>query len=273
LDRALFIKVLFLVTVCVMLLNCGTGGPANTLEKIRQEKYIAIAIHPVNPPFEYGAGTGVKGFDADLAELIAKEMQVEAKWIKKPFDKCFEYLRKGDVDMVINAVTITENRQEEFLFSDPYFETGQIIAVKEDVDNIETTEDLMGKKVGVQRNTTADLYLRREGKNEINIQPYDSFEDALFDLNRDLLDAVVGDAPTILYNIRELFPSIKTVGDLLTDEKYGIVFRTTDTELCNEVNRILAKLKQDGTLDDLVKKWNLVPAMEEDLAQMPDTTE
>jgi len=259
LNKKAIIQNALLVGLLILVLSCGPGGPQNNLEKIKKDKYMVVAIHPVNPPFEYGAGTGVKGFDADLIENISKEMNVEAKWIKKPFDKCFDYLKKGDVDMVINAVTITSKRKEEFLFSDPYFETGQIISVKKKVEDINSVEDLLGRKVGVQKSTTAELYLREKGQNEINIQPYDSFEDALFDLNRELLDAVVGDAPTMLYNIRELFPSIKTVGTLLTTEKYGIVFKKSDTQLCAEVNRILKKLEQNGTLQYLSQKWSLIP--------------
>ncbi len=259
------IKIIVALGLVTLLFSCGTGTPKNTLEKIKKEGKLVIATHPVNPPFEFGAGTGVDGFDYDLAENIAKDMGVETQWIKKQFDKCFEYLKTGEVDMVINAVTITPERETEYLFSDPYFETGQIIAVRKERDDIKTADDLKGKKVGVQKNTTAEAYLKNMG--DVDIVEFDSFDDALFELNRKLLDAVVGDAPTIQYDIR-LLANLKTVGQLLTHEKYGIVFRKNETELRDAVNKILEKMKQNGKLQELIEKWKLEtpaePAVQEE---------
>lgn len=236
--------------------GCGPSTPKNTLEKVTHERKLTIATHPVNPPFQFGAGTGVDGFDYDLVQAIAKEMGTDTQWFKKQFDKCFDYLRTGDVDIVINAVTITPERQEEFLFSDPYFETGQIIAIRKDREDIKNPEDLKGKRVGVQRGTTAEQFLLALGEGAVTIMPFDSFDDALFELNRTLLDAVVGDAPTILYDIR-LLSNLRTVGELLTREEYGIVMRKGDIELQAEINRILSVLRENGTIDALVEKWQL----------------
>lgn len=255
-NRKALIAWILLTGLALVMISCGPGEPKNTLEKVKKEAKLIVATHPVNPPFEFGAGTGVDGFDFDLTEAIAKKMGVKTEWIKKQFEQCFEYLQTSEVEMVINAVTITPERTKTFLFSTPYFETGQIIATRKERTDINSAQDLKGKKVGVQKQTTAEDFLLSMGKGEIEIVPFDSFDDALFELNRKLLDAVVGDAPTIQFDLRML-TNLKTVGQLLTKEQYGIVFRKNDLELKNEVDKIILQMKSSGELKELEKKWNL----------------
>lgn len=255
-NRNAFIPTLLAGCLLLALAGCGPGAPKNTLDKVKREGKIIIATHPVNPPFEFGAGTGVDGFDYDLTEAVARGLGVKTQWIKKQFEQCFEYLDTGEVDMVVNAVTITPEREIKYLFSQPYFSTGQIIAVRKEREDIKTSNDLRGKKVGVQKETTAEEYLQKLGKGEVDIVEFDSFDEALFELNRKLLDAVVGDAPTLQYDI-QLLPNLKAIGTLLTNEQYGLVFRKNDVELKNAVDQIIQKMKDSGELNDLVKKWKL----------------
>lgn len=255
-NRNAFIPTLLAGCLLLALAGCGPGAPKNTLDKVKREGKIIIATHPVNPPFEFGAGTGVDGFDYDLTEAVARGLGVKTQWIKKQFEQCFEYLDTGEVDMVVNAVTITPEREIKYLFSQPYFSTGQIIAVRKEREDIKTSNDLRGKKVGVQKETTAEEYLQKLGKGEVDIVEFDSFDEALFELNRKLLDAVVGDAPTLQYDI-QLLPNLRAIGTLLTNEQYGLVFRKNDVELKNAVDQIIQKMKDSGELNDLVKKWKL----------------
>ncbi len=253
----LFVLIFSLVFLTIFFVSCGPSAPKNTLEKVLQKKRIYVAVHPVNPPFEFGSGVGIDGFDKDVMENIAKELGVEVVWIKKSFDECFKVLKDGDADCVINALTITPEREKEFDFSIPYYETGQMIAVRKERDDIKDVKDLEGKKIGVQRDSTAEAFLKKlNSSGKITIVTYDSFDDALFELNRKLVDAVVGDAPTLLYESKEL-RNIKVVGKLLTHEKYGIAFRKGDVEIKNKINSILRKLKSSGVIEGLIKKWGL----------------
>ncbi len=253
----LFVLIFSLVFLTIFFISCGPSAPKNTLEKVLQKKRIYVAVHPVNPPFEFGSGVGIDGFDKDVMENIAKELGVKVIWIKKSFDECFKVLKDGDADCVINALTITPERKKEFDFSIPYYETGQMIAVRKERDDIKDVKDLEGKKVGVQKDSTAEAFLKKlNSDGKITIVTYDSFDDALFELNRKLVDAVVGDAPTLLYESKEL-RNIKVVGKLLTHEKYGIAFRKGDVEIRNKINSILRKLKSSGVIEELVKKWGL----------------
>lgn len=243
--------------ILVFLFSCGPSAPKNTLEKVLQKKQIFVAVHPVNPPFEFGSGVGIDGFDKDIMVNIAKKLGVEVVWIKKSFDECFKVLKSGDADCVINALTITPEREKEFDFSVPYYETGQMIAVRKERTDIKDVADLKGKRVGVQRDSTGENFLKSHNQDgSIKIVEYDSFDDALFELNRKLLDAVVGDAPTLIYESKDL-RNIKVVGKLLTKEEYGIAFRKGDNEIREKINSILETMKKDGVIDRLINKWGL----------------
>jgi len=269
-KRTAILISLFVITSLLLSIGCGPGEPKTTLEKIKRENKLIIGTHPFNPPFEFGSGTGVDGFDYELTEAIAREMGVKTQWIKKNFEECFEYLQTKKVDLVVNAVTITPERSREFLFSTPYFTTGQVIAIRREREDILSVDDLQGKRVGVQKDTTADAFMKEIG-GTVEIVRFDSFDDALFELNRKLLDAVVGDAPTLIYDLK-LLTNLRTVGNLLTKEEYGLVFRKSDPELKAEVDRIIKKLQDSGELGEMVKKWKLDITPEDTAATPPPAT-
>ena len=108
-------------------------------------------------PFEYINEAGEpEGFDCDLMRAIAAEMGFEVNLVNTAWDGIIPALLGGNADMIISAMTITEERSKSVTFSDPYFEATQYIAVKDESD-IKSLDDLQGKKVGVQNATTGDF--------------------------------------------------------------------------------------------------------------------
>ena len=108
-------------------------------------------------PFEYINENGTpEGFDCDLIRAIAAEMGFEVELVNTAWDGIIPSLLGGSSDMIISAMTITEERQQSVTFSEPYFEATQYIAVKKGSD-IKSLADLQGKKVGVQNATTGDI--------------------------------------------------------------------------------------------------------------------
>lgn len=121
-------------------------------------KTFKVALDAAYAPFEYinEATNEIEGFDAYLIRAIAAEMGFEVDLINTAWDGIIPSLTGGNADLIISAMTITEERQEVVTFSDPYFESTQYIAVLEDSD-INSLEDLRGKSVGVQNATTGDI--------------------------------------------------------------------------------------------------------------------
>jgi hypothetical protein len=166
------------------LAGCGPGSPKNTLEKVKREGKLVVATHPVNPPFEFGAGTGVDGFDYDLTEAIARGLGVKTQWIKKQFEQCFEYLQNGEVDMVVNAVTITPEREVKS-------SSGALLLHWPDHRGAQGARTSIlcrppGKKVGVRKLRPGVPSETRQGEWTSSVR---LLRQAPFELNR-LLDAV-----------------------------------------------------------------------------------
>jgi lysine-arginine-ornithine-binding protein len=227
----------------------------SALERVRQSGELRIGTDATYPPFESAEGGEFEGFDIELGKAIARELGVRVRFINSGFDGIFPALQNGTFDAVMSSVTITPERSASMLFSDPYYDSGQLIAVNENTQGINTPDDLKGKRVGVQINTTAQYEL--EKKEGVDVAKYNSIDLALLDLRNRRIDAVVGDAPVLKYMIlgRKSFPELKTVGRRFTDEKFGIAFAPESEDLQRAVNAALKKIKETGEYDQIHERW------------------
>lgn len=228
--------------------------PAQTaLERVRRNGELRIGTDATYPPFETAEGGQYTGFDIDLGTAIARELGVKARFINASFDGIFPALQNGIFDVVMSSVTITPERSASMLFSDPYYDSGQLIVVNQDRQGISTPDDLKGKRVGVQINTTAQFDLeKREG---VSVAKYNTIDLALLDLRNRRIDAVVIDAPVAKYMIFQSFRDLKTVGRRFTDEKFGIAMAPDGDDLRVEINQALKKIKETGEYDRIHEKW------------------
>lgn len=122
---------------------------------------LKVASDMAYAPLEYINDDGEpEGFDIDLVKAIATEMGFKVELNNTEWDGIIPSLLARNSDLIISAMTITEERQESVTFSDPYFEATQYICVKEGSD-IKCLEDLKGKKVGVQNSTTGDIAITK----------------------------------------------------------------------------------------------------------------
>lgn len=243
------------VLICLSLicLLASFSFAETTLERVRRTGAIQVGTDATYPPFESKVGEAYEGFDVDLGEAVAREVGVQIVWTNVSFDGIFPGLIAGKYDMIISAVTITPERAAEMAFSDPYYDAGQIITVQKGEQEVATVRDLVGKAAGVQVNTTSQYMLERQGG--VDIRKYASMDLALLDLQQGRLRAVVGDAPTIQWMIGRSFPSLEMVGEPLTQDRYGFVFRKGDADLAQAVNAALARVRAAGTYDALHAKW------------------
>lgn len=244
--------VLLLLAALVFCLG-GCRRHGATLQRIRAERVVRIGTDATYPPFETVRAGQYSGFDVELGNAVAAELGARAEWVNTSFDGIFPALEAEKFDLVMSAVTITEERKKRLLFSDPYYTAGQIVAVRDDTEGIGGLPDLAGKLAGIQINTTATEVLKNYP--QIRVRQYPSLDLALQDLENGNLSAVVGDAPTTRYFLAHGFSRLTTVGALLTEEHYGIVMRPRDRELQQAVNGALAKLRADGRFAALEKKW------------------
>lgn len=246
-------KVLVFLLVGVLFVT-GTVFAASTLEKIKKTGKLKVALNATFPPFEFFDNDKKEymGFDIDVAHAIAEELGVEAEIINTAWDGIIPGLLSKQYDVIISAMTITEERAKKVTFSDPYYYAGQIIVLREDQETIENPENLSGKKVGVQIGTTGDFAVSEiEGTEVVR---YDTIDLAIAALQNKNIDAVVSDAPTMASYVKAK-EGIKLSGDIFTTEEYGIAMRQEDTELHEAVNAALATLKESGKMQELMDTW------------------
>jgi His/Glu/Gln/Arg/opine family amino acid ABC transporter permease subunit len=243
------------VAFALLLADTVPAAAGNALAHIRQQREVVIGTDATYPPFEEKVGDGFEGFDIDLGNAIARDLGpgVKARWVNISFDGIFAALLSGKFDMVMSGVTITAERQKQMAFSDPYYNSGQIIAVRKDNRDVRRPEDLKGKTVAVQLGTTGQFAMEKVGG--INIRKYNDLNLALLEVTNGRAEAAVGDLPAVREMIRKGHPELKTVGALLSDEKVGLVMRQGEPELAAAVNSALKEIRATGEYDRIYRRW------------------
>ena len=233
--------------------------PEPTATPVEVSAVYKIGMNAEYPPFESVDEAGeIIGFDADLMTAIAEKAGFEFEFVNTRWDGIFVALASGEFDAVISAATIDETRAETVDFSDPYFEAGQVIAVRASETSIAGPDDLAGKKVGVQLGTTGDIWLTERTKAEV--VRYDENTLAFQAVANGDVDAAVADGPTALEVVRAN-PEMKltVLPGVYTEESYGIAVNRGRPELLEAINKGLAAVIADGTYDAIYDKWITLP--------------
>lgn len=222
--------------------------------KTIEEGKLLMGSDTTYPPFESIGDDGKpEGFDIDVAEEIAKRLGLELEVKSVKWEGIIPGLKTGDYDIVMSAMTITEERLLEIDFSDPYIDSNQSIAVQEGNEDITGEEDLVDKVVGVQVDTTGQFYAEGiEGIAEIRM--YDTILLAFQDLELGRIDAIMNDYPVNAF-ISKTRGGTKVVATIMTDEQYGIGVKKGNDDLLDAINEALADMMADGTYDEIFEKW------------------
>ncbi len=269
-KRSIFV-ILSLVVVFGMLLSACQTTPAPTAVATdypapagstdgTQAGYpaaikVTVATDATFPPFETvdEATKELTGFDIELMNAIAQKAGLQVEFINQPFDPMLAGVVSCQYDAAIAAITITEERQKEILFSDPYINAGQIVVVAAGNTAIAGKADLEGKTIAAQLGTTGEI--EAKAITNVTYKPYDTYDLAFLDLANGQVDAVIADYPTALGFIGKSPDKIKAVGEVFTNESYGIAVCKNRADLLPILNEALAALKADGTIGSLEQKW------------------
>lgn len=202
------------------------------------------------------------GFDVDLIKAIAEESGFEVEYRNLDWNSLIPALNNKEADLVVSGMTITDERALEVVFSDPYFTSGQAWAVKEG-SPLKTWQELSGKTVAVQINTTGDYAAQKldkkltdEDKKGITIKRLKNAADVFNELKAGGCDALITDLPVIQEYLKNN-PQDKVIvpEPAFTVEYYGIAMRKTDKEIHELINKGLAKIKAGGKYDQIHAKY------------------
>lgn len=222
---------------------------------IQQKEKLIIGTDATYPPMEYKHENGnFEGYDIDLANEIGSEMGYDIEVKDIAFDKIFDALDTKEIDVIISSVTITEERSQKYNFSEPYINAGQVIVVRRNEGkSAMSTEDLKGKRVGVQKGTTSEEEALKYTSRNL-VTAYSDYTQAVVALSNKLVDALIVDL-TAAKGLVDENPTLAIVSDPFTNEFYGVVLRKDDVELKSQIDRVVLSLQKRGVLNNIKQKW------------------
>lgn len=245
---------LFMV-VTLLLGACSIGNDDSG--SVDKDKVYKVGIDVTYPPFEYKDGDTYKGIDIDLINAIAKDQDFKIEFEAMDFGGIIPALQAKQLDIAIAGMSITPERKKIVDFSDPYFEAGLILVVKEDENTIKSVDDLKGKKVAVKKGTTGAKYATDNAdKLGIEVTQFNDSPAMFQEVKNGNAAALIEDYPVISYANKQQNLGLKLVGDRLNGDNYGIaVLKGENEELLKKINKGLANLKESGEYDKIVDTY------------------
>lgn len=246
-----------MLVLALMVSSVGCGKKTETVYGGKQENVYLVGSETTYPPFEMVENGKYAGFDMELIQAIADAAGFKIKIVSLPFDGLIPALQAGNIDAAISAMTITEERKKSVDFSDPYFNSGLIVAVRSDDNSIKSVDDLKGKTIAVQIGTTGAIEAGKVKEKYPNtkIKTYNTIDMAFAEMANKGADAVINDMPVTADYIKKGHPEVKMVGELLTGEQYGIPVKKGNKEFLAKINEGLKKVKESGKYDEIYKKY------------------
>ena len=254
-------KVLALISAAILsvacLAACGSSSSANTSSAADSsaKETLTMVTNAEFPPYEYYEGDNVVGIDAEIAQLIADKLGMELEIVDVAFESIVPGVQAGKYDMGMAGMTVSEERLESVNFSSSYATGVQVVIVKED-GPIASLDDISGKMIGVQTNTTGDIYASGDYGDEY-VTRYDNGALAVEGLKSGKVDCVIIDnEPAKAYVAAN--EGLKILDTEYTVEDYAICFAKENTELQEKVNGALEALIADGSVQKIIDKY--IPA-------------
>ncbi|MCO4236242.1 ABC transporter substrate-binding protein [Pseudarthrobacter sp. MDT3-28] len=201
-------------------------------------------------PFEFQKDGKIVGFDIDIANEVAKDLNAELSIV----DSSFEAIETGTAltgcDVSISSISITDVRKSVMDFSNPYMDD-DLTLVATTASGITDINSAKGKKVGVQQATTGAKYAAENG---IDAQQFEDSGLLVQALQAGTIDAALGNQSILAYAIKD-DPKFERVDDYATGEKLGISIKKGNTAMAEKVTGTLKRLTDDGSLKKFETTW------------------
>jgi polar amino acid transport system substrate-binding protein len=226
------------------------------IDRVKKAGKIVVLMDATFRPMEFKDEKGaIVGFDVDVAEAFASSLGVKLEVQNINWDGIFVALKQGKADMVLSSVTITDERKKEMAFSQPYYAAGQMIVVLADNTTIKGPDDLKGKVVAVQIDTTGQEAAEKIGG--LEIRKFDGGAETMLAVEQGKVDAGVIDAMVAL-DFAKTHPKVKVADKKpFTTEDLGAAFQKDAEDLVRAFNDFVGTAKKDGTYDKILQKWGM----------------
>lgn len=246
------ILALFFFSIALFFSACDSSKSKNEISN----HILKVGIEPTYKPFDYKENSKLTGFDVDLLEAIAKDLNISLNWVEMNFDGLIPALKTGKIDMIASAMSVTEERKKSVDFSNTYYMTKNLYIKRKDDISLKTKDDLVNKKIGVQLGTLQENAAKNiknatvEANADLNV--------AILALKNKKIDAIILDKD-VAKGYLEQNPELNSFFEE-DDGSSGFSFafdKDKQKELIEKINTTLEKLKQNGTYENLLIKYQL----------------
>ncbi|AXI27232.1 arginine ABC transporter substrate-binding protein [Gemella sp. ND 6198] len=271
-------KLLLFITALMTIITltaCSKSNSKTKVTEIKDKGKIVLGVSPDYPPYEFltteNGQKKVVGADIYLAQEVAKKLGVEVEIQEMVFDSLIAALNANKVDMVISGVNPTDERKKAVDFSDIYYTSKGIFVVNKDSEEIKSSDDLKNKKVGVQKGSTYETYVKEQLKlDDKNIQALTDVPSLLQDLKNKKIDVVLipDDVAKIAMN-KYSDIKISTFAAENDPEATGmaIAFKkgndNSNKELLEQVNAVIKEIQAKKLFEQELDKYAKIAAKSE----------
>ena len=245
-----------LLILALFLAACGSDkeGKSGSGE---EGKVYKVGIDTTYPPFEFEEAGEYKGIDIDIINAIAENQGIEIELNPMDFGGIIPAMQAGELDIAIAGMSITDDRKKVVDFSEPYFDAGLTLVIKEDNADVASIEDLKGKTLAAKKGTTGAKFAQENAdKYGFEVVQFNDSPAMFQEVANGNADALIEDYPVIAYAIAQKDLGLKTIGDRLNGDQYGIaVLKGENQDILEKIDAGLKELREDGTYDEIINKY------------------
>lgn len=236
--------------------NVKSFAAEDLLAQVKSKGELRVGLEGTYPPFSFQGEDGkLTGFEVDFANALAQHLGVKAKLNPTKWDGMLASLESKRIDVVINQVTISDERKKKYDFSTPYTVSGiQALVKKGNEGTITKPEDLKGKKVGVGLGTNYEQWLRANVQG-VDVRTYDDDPTKYQDLRVGRINAILVDRLAALDLVKKTGDTLAVAGPAFSRQESGVALRKNNPELLAAIDQAIAEMQKDGTLAKISEKW------------------
>jgi len=218
---------------------------------------LRVGVAPDYPPIIFKLNGQLTGVEAELARMLAKEINKSVQFVELGWDELIPALMEGKIDVIMSGMTITEARKVRIDFTDHYLRSGLLTLIRtEDAQKYNSVKSIKESyaTIGVVASTTGEAFVRKNCP-LARVVTFAKASNAPSELKNRRIDMLINDAPSIIWLASENEADLTGVWKLLNTEYLGWGVRRDEQPFLTQVNSILSTWRKNGTLKQVLVKW------------------
>lgn len=244
------------IGLCLMLTL--VSGCASSDKNVKTGQLLRIGVCPNYPPVIYKKAGKISGIEADLAQYLSDKLNSPIEFVELPFTKLIPSVEKGEIDIIMSGLSLTEARKEKVRFVEPYFNIGQMALIKKsEAGKFSSFEGIYETelKVGCKKGTTGEVFVKGNMP-KAKVEAFENPKKAIEALNAGTLDMYIGDAPYVLNALNDN-KNLKALRWLLTTESLAWAMPKNEgyDYIYDRLNEIVLHAKQCGDMRRILNNY------------------